>query len=475
MREIYDLYKSGEVRFDIIDFDKECEKDLITGKGFVVCEPAFKKDVKNKYGIHSPLFGSDWEDEESIIERYRCGCGDMKGKTYMDETCPLCGEKVKYRDVNYKIFGWIVIQEHYIIHPLWFKIIETAIGAKVLDEIIRFERPTDINGHILTDMQDTNIKPSTPFYNIGLGEFKKRFIEIMVYYKRKKKDKNEIFNFILKNKHKIFTHCIPVCTSVLRPFMIKGDMLMYTELDKGYNPIVSIVNKLNKSGNYLDEMDTPFKLYRVQKKFEMIWDKVFDIINQKDGFIKDQILGGRINYSARNVIIPDPTLKANEVRIGYKCFMELYKQELIAIISKSKSITENEAHTLWHNAMINFSETFYQAMYHIIKNFDPCILLNRNPTINYGSMICVDIVDISRDLECYTMKLSIQTLTEFNADFDGDILNITALKSKDLKKEFRKVFNPRDNMFISRTDGLYNTNYGLLKDQLIGLRDFNTI
>ena len=89
---------------------------------------------------------------------------------------------------------------------------------------------------------------------------------------------------------------------------------------------------------------------------------------------------GRINYSARNVIIPDPTLKANEVRVGYKCFMELYKQELIAIISKSKSITENEAHTLWHNAMINFSETFYQAMLHIIKNFDPCILLNRNPT-----------------------------------------------------------------------------------------------
>lgn len=90
-------------------------------------------------------------------------------------------------------------------------------------------------------------------------------------------------------------------------------------------------------------------------------------------------------------------------------------------------------------------------------------------------MICVDIVDISRDLECYTMKLSIQTLTEFNADFDGDILNLTALKSKELKKEFRKVFNPRDNMFISRTDGMYNTNYGLLKDQLIGLRDFNTI
>ena len=96
-------------------------------------------------------------------------------------------------------------------------------------------------------------------------------------------------------------------------------------------------------------------------------------------------------------------------------------------------------------------------------------------TINYGSMLCVNIVDVSRELDCYTMKLPIQILTELNADFDGDILNIISLKSKDLKKEFRKAYNPRDNMFISRTDGQYNRAYGLLKDQLIGLRDFNTI
>lgn len=475
MRNIHDMYSQDGVSFDIIDFDKECERDMITGKGFVVCEPAFKKEVKNRYGIHSPLFGSDWEDEESFIEGYRCTCGDMKSKPYLGETCPLCGDKVKYRDVNYKIFGWIVIQRYYIIHPLWYKIIETAIGAKVLDEILRFDRPTDINGHIIQDMSTTGIKVGTIFHNIGIVEFKERFIEIMVYYKKKKKNKEDIIDFVLKNKKKIFTRCIPVCTSILRPFKIKGDVLMHTELDKEYNPIVNVVNKLNKEGTSLDDADVPFKLYRVQEKFRSIWDKVFDIINQKDGFIKDQILGGRINYSARNVIIPDPTLRANEIIVGYKAFMELYKQELIAIISKAKCITENETHTLWHNAMINYNNTFYQAMMHIVKNFDPCIILNRNPTINYGSLICVNIIDISPDLECYTMKLSIQTLVEFNADFDGDIMNLTSLKAKDIKKEFRKIYDPTWNMYISRTDGLYNANYGLLKDQLIGLRDFNTI
>lgn len=475
MREIYDLYKQKGVRFDIIDFDKECERDILINKGFVICEPAYKKGVKNKLGTHSPLFGSDWDDDDSFAERFRCTCGELKGKTYKDDICPMCGDPVTFKDVDYKIFGWIVLQNNHIVHPLWYNIIETAIGAKILDEIIRFEKPTDINGHILTDLSDTNIKTSTPFYNIGIEEFRERFIEIMVYYKKKKKDKKELFQFIMKNKHKIFTHCIPVCSSILRPLMIKTDTMVYTEIDRNYNSIVTIVNKLNKSTSELDEIDIPFKLAAVQKKVQTIWTKVFDIINQKEGFIKDQVLGGRLNYSARNVIIPDPTLPADEVKVGYKCFMELYKHELIAIISKVKGITENEAHTLWYNAMIKFSETFYQAMLHIVRTFDPCILLNRNPTINYGSMLCVNITHVSRELDSYTMKLPIQILTELNADFDGDILNIVSLKSKDLKKEFRKAYNPRDNMFISRTDGQYNRAYGLLKDQLIGLRDFNTI
>ena len=291
MREIYDLCKQKGVKFEIIDFDKECEMDLLRGKGFIICEPAYKKGVKNKYGTHSPLFGSDWDDDDSFRERYRCECGELKGKTYKDEICPMCGEPVTFKDVDYKIFGWIVLQHNYIIHPLWYNIIETAIGAKVLDEIIRFERPTDINGHILEDLSETNIKTSTPFYNIGIEEFKERFIEIMVYYKKKKKDKKELFQFILRNKHKVFTHCIPVCSSVLRPLMIKGDDMVYTEIDRKYNSIVTIVNKLNKSTSSLDEIDIPFKLATVQRKVQTIWLKVFDIINQKEGFIKDQILG----------------------------------------------------------------------------------------------------------------------------------------------------------------------------------------
>jgi hypothetical protein len=59
--------------------------------------------------------------------------------------------------------------------------------------------------------------------------------------------------------------------------------------------------------------------------------------------------------------------------------------------------------------------------------------------------------------------------------FDGDVLNVISLKSKQLAKAYSKIFNPRFNFFISRNDGNFNSDMNLFKDQLIGLYEFNNI
>lgn len=59
--------------------------------------------------------------------------------------------------------------------------------------------------------------------------------------------------------------------------------------------------------------------------------------------------------------------------------------------------------------------------------------------------------------------------------FDGDVLNIISLKSKDISDEFNKIFNPRHSLFVSRNDGKFNGDMNLFKDQLIGLYEFNNI
>lgn len=77
--------------------------------------------------------------------------------------------------------------------------------------------------------------------------------------------------------------------------------------------------------------------------------------------------------------------------------------------------------------------------------------------------------------EDYTMSLPLSILTILNADFDGDALNIYSLKTKLMIKAHVKSYDPTRNLFISRNDGLFNSEMNLIKDQIIGLYQFNNI
>ena len=114
-------------------------------------------------------------------------------------------------------------------------------------------------------------------------------------------------------------------------------------------------------------------------------------------------------------------------------------------------------------------------MNYFVKKRKPKVLINRNPTIAYGSIIMVKIKRIKPQFtKDYTMSIPIFILTKLNADFDGDILNIFTLKLEVMNEMFKSL-NPRKNMFISRNDGLFDNRCNLLKDQLIGLREFSNI
>jgi len=156
--------------------------------------------------------------------------------------------------------------------------------------------------------------------------------------------------------------------------------------------------------------------------------------------------------------------------------LELYKYEIIAYLVKMAGITENEAYEAWFKARIVYNPKIYEVMNFILKKRKPKILINRNPTINYGSLLCVKIKSIKNEFsEDYTMSMPLQILSVLNADFDGDILNIISLKTKALEKEYNKIFNPRLNLFVSRNDGMFNSDVSLFKDEIIGLWSFNNI
>lgn len=470
----------ADVRLVKLNWDEECEKDFIAGRGFEITETAIKgKEEKSMYGIHSPLFATDWEDEDAFAERYSCKCKELKGRVYEGEICPACKTEVKFRDVDLRIFGWIKLHHHTIINPIFYKMLESIIGKSVFPDIIEIEKEMSRDGHIKSKTSKTN-----PFRGIGLIEFRERIDEILEYYWYKKKHKREMITEVKKDMDKVFTSSIPVYSSVLRPVSFRNETFFFNGIDKKLNVILAdsrLLNNKNRPGAVKSKskrarMDEPTILNAIQKNVNELWQLIFSQINQKDGHIKDQILGGRINFSARNVIIPDPHLRADEVRLGYLAFLELFKYEIIAHLSKMNNTTENQAYEEWYKATIHFDAKIYEIMMYLVKKRKPKILINRNPTINYGSMLLMQVVDIKKTYEDdYTMSLPIQILKVLNADFDGDILNIISLKTKKLAKAYDRTYNPRKNMYVSRNDGLFNDDFNLLKDQMIGLYEFNNI
>lgn len=371
-----------------ISWDEECNYDLITGRGFEVTEPALKKvkgkDEKSKYGIQSPLFCSDWGDDDAFAERYRCDCGETIGRIFNGEICPTCGTEVRYKDVDISFTGWIILHNHFIIQPIFHNMLTSIIGTRQFNEITKFDKHMTRDGHLEQKDHDH------PFYGIGLIEFKERFDEIIEYYKKKKKDKIELIEDIEENRDRIFAHCIPVYSSVLRPTLFKGENLFYSTIDRTYNSIFSSVRLLNDNKLFeerrkkwkkekKERMDIPTILNTVQDKVNDLYQLVFQLINGKEGFIRSEILGGMINFTARNVIIPDPHLKADEVIVNYMTFLELYKYEIIAAICKVYNVATSEAYEQWFKARIKYSPKIHELMNYLLKKQTRYILVNRNP------------------------------------------------------------------------------------------------
>lgn len=90
--------------------------------------------------------------------------------------------------------------------------------------------------------------------------------------------------------------------------------------------------------------------------------------------------------------------------------------------------------------------------------------INRNPTINYGSILQVFCIGYTDTL---TMSVPLQILKIMGADFDGDVLNIFHIINDAFFQRAYVVFNPRNAMYISRIDGKLNSDVLVQRDTLI--------
>jgi DNA-directed RNA polymerase subunit beta' len=145
-----------------------------------------------------------------------------------------------------------------------------------------------------------------------------------------------------------------------------------------------------------------------------------DVLKGKGGRFRQNLLGKRVDYSGRSVIIIGPTLKLHQCGIPKKMALELFKPFLMGrIITKSEQGLLSEEYQCFnvHSArrlIENESSLVYDILDEIIK--DKYVLLNRAPTLHRLSFLAFQPVLV----EGKAIQLHPLACQAFNADFDGD-------------------------------------------------------
>ena len=471
-----------ESSIEFIDFNKECEKDIAEGNGFIIefVGKDIKKELNNENGIFSPKFGQTLADVNPFIDRYRCGChGDegLRGRLHHGLKCPKCGKICTFVDDNFSYFGWIKLVEPYvIIHPAFYKKIESFFGKGTI--VKRHQRSK------LTNILDVSIfrtlskkgKSTTlkdePYAGIGMMEFYKNFDEIMQYYLKKKPNKKDYYDDIYDNIEKVFTNCIPVFSTLLRPIERSDNKSMsYEKTNAIYRMIGQHAMSINQNNNKIqrDSYRKNQRLFRLQEKFKELYNELEEILSGKKGDFRC-LLGGRYNFSSRCVIVQNPNLRIDEITLPVIGLTVLLEQRIKNILCRMYNMTPTEAHAIWYNACIEPNKKINAIIQSIIDDCKSrgmpglCILINRNPTIAYGGILQMFCVGFT---ETYTMAIPLQVLKCLAADFDGDALNILLPINQTFMRLVWEKFNPRNAMYISRNDGYFNPDVSMQRDTLI--------
>lgn len=226
-----------------------------------------------------------------------------------------------------------------------------------------------------------------------------------------------------------------------------------------------MTDKNYDNGDFVDAM---------QDKIDTIAQFIIsNMLSRKPGILRKEVLGMRVNFSARAVITPlVGNYEIDDVALPYRVAVEIYKYQIINLLTKIKGINYNEALRIHEMAELHFDKEVYSIMQSLLKNTvgGLKVLINRNPTISIGSIMYLNVAKIKADYDDVTLSISNNVLSPFAGDYDGDVLNIIALFDNMAKESF-KILSPR-NLIIS-SQGELDRRFSFIKEQNLGIWQLN--
>ena len=262
----------------------------------------------------------------------------------------------------------------------------------------------------------------------------------------------------------MFLRVLPVLPPDLRPIVqLESGRFASSDLNDLYRRIINRNNRLK----YLLEIGAPEIIIRNEKRMlQEAVDVLIDngmrktimvrtstggkrelkslasILEGKEGRFRQNLLGKRVDYSARSVIVAGPELKMNQVGLPKKMALEIFKpfvinklleREIVFNIREAFHLIDEETDEVW------------AILEEVVK--DKLVLLNRAPTLHRLNIQAFYPVLI----EGLAIKLHPIVCKAYNADFDGDQMAVFLPLSEEAQKEAREIMLSSRNLLKPAT------------------------
>ena len=435
------------------------------------------------------IFGpqKDWE----------CHCGKYKRIRYKGKVCERCGVEVTRSKVRRERMGTIELAAP-VSHIWYFKTIPSRMGLaldvspKALEQVLYFSQyiVTDPGTTPLEKKQLLNEKQYRDMrekyendFEAGMGAeaIKKLLCEIdldktcaelreeletTTGQKHAKILKRlEVFEAFRQSGNRpewMILDVIPVIPPDLRPMVqLDGGRFATSDLNDLYRRVINRNNRLKR----LLELKAPDIIVRNEKRMlqeavdALIDDgrrgkpvtgpnnralkSLSDMLKGKQGRFRQNLLGKRVDYSGRSVIVVGPELKMYQCGLPKEMALELFKPFVMKRLVETKLVTNIKS----ARKMVERASTeIWDALELVIKEHP--VLLNRAPTLHRLGIQAFEPVLV----EGKALKLHPLVCTAYNADFDGDQMAVHVPLSAEAQAEARFLMLAANNL-LKPSDG----------------------
>jgi DNA-directed RNA polymerase subunit beta' len=427
------------------------------------------------------------------IKDYECLCGKYKRMKYKGIICEKCSVEVTLSRVRRERMGHIELAAP-VAHIWFLKSLPSRIGLlldmtlKDLERILYFEHYVVLEPGLtpLKDRQllseDDYVKAQDQFgadsFTAMIGaeairemlkaldlekmaaDLRQEIIESTSELKPKKLAKRlKLIEAFTQSKNKpewmILTH-VPVIPPDLRPLVpLDGGRFATSDLNDLYRRVINRNNRLKR----LIELRAPDIIIRNEKRMlqeavDALFDNgrrgrvitgankrplksLADMLKGKQGRFRQNLLGKRVDYSGRSVIVVGPELKLHQCGLPKKMALELFKpfiysrldaKGLSTTVKQAKKLVEKEKPEVW------------DILDEVIREHP--VLLNRAPTLHRLGIQAFEPVLI----EGKAIQLHPLVCAAFNADFDGDQMAVHVPLSLEAQLEARVLMMSTNNI-----------------------------